>query len=99
MKELSREELLEILGYAFSDYTSDNEVLDEFKEKAKQSHLQIRKLIEEKPEVTKEFVEKWAHVFFDYLDTHYFKSTKQPYDVYKHILEQMLIEASVEVEK
>jgi len=67
MKELSREEreeLWKIIEDVFSDVRSlkYNITQNEFDERLYQLNLakeQIRKLIEEKPKVTREFVEKW----------------------------------------
>lgn len=57
MKKLSKEKLLEKLDEWFET------VADYGYREDSEAHQQIRKLIEDKPKVTKKFIEKWLEQF------------------------------------
>jgi len=99
MKKLSKEELWKIMEDAFEEakikicgLKYDYDITqDEFDERLYQLNLaeqQLRKLIEEKPKVTRKFVKQWSDIVFG---EHGFPEYGT--------LEQMLKEAGVEVEK
>lgn len=85
MSKLSREKLLkEQLRWYDKDHLWKWQEVRDFT-------LHITVLLQKKPEVTEEFVDKWAEVFFD-TDTHHINE-------YEDKLKQMLKEAGVEVIK
>jgi len=101
MKELSKKELIGWLDDAAScrrveivterEHSTSKqppEFWENMYKREAQACKQIRKMIEEKPKVTKKFVEQWSDIVFG---THSFPD----YDT----LEEMLKEAGVEVEK
>ena len=82
MKKMSRESLIRLL-----DAMHDHCTFTNWDDEAEQDYKQIRKLIEEKPKVTRGFVQKWLEEFL----------YGAP-ESYPMIIKAMLKEAGIEVE-
>ncbi len=108
MKELSKKKLKEKLDIWFQGYENNMEEYgceDEINYKEhNQAIKQFHKLIEEKPKVTEEFVEKWHDKLWGFKSEDCGDPDAERFALisweYSHsILKQMLTEAGIEVEK
>ena len=64
-KELSKEELLEPLCFVFRYYINSEEIPQNQRLRGKQAYHQIRKLIENQPEITDVWIEEWLEENWD----------------------------------